>query len=139
MVAESRALVRPTGEKERSIGELFGDLASETGTLVRQEVKLATTELTQKASYAGRQSVYVIAGALLGVVSTLVLAAAIVIALDQVMPLWASALVVSAVFGLVAFLVARTGITALQTMNLRLDASAASLKEDKQWMTRQIS
>ena len=41
---------------ERSISELFGELATETSTLVRQEVHLATVELTQKAAYAGRQT-----------------------------------------------------------------------------------
>ena len=35
---------------ERSLGELFGDLAKETSELVRQEVQLARTEMTQKVS-----------------------------------------------------------------------------------------
>ena len=42
---------------ERSVGELFGDLATETGTLVRQEIHLASRELSQKASHAGRSSI----------------------------------------------------------------------------------
>ena len=33
--------------EERSLGELFGDLARDTGTLVRQEMELAKTEMTQ--------------------------------------------------------------------------------------------
>ena len=40
---------------DRSLGELFSELAQETSTLVRQEVNLAKTEMTQKASRAGKQ------------------------------------------------------------------------------------
>ena len=37
-------------KEERSLGELFSELASETGTLVRQEVALAQAEMTKKAT-----------------------------------------------------------------------------------------
>jgi len=33
-------------KEERSLGELFSELANETGTLVRQEVALAQAEIT---------------------------------------------------------------------------------------------
>jgi hypothetical protein len=36
--------------EEKSLGDLFTDLAAHTGKLVRQEVALAQTELTNKAS-----------------------------------------------------------------------------------------
>ena len=39
--------------EERSIGELFAELSRETGTLVRKELELATTEMTAKARIAG--------------------------------------------------------------------------------------
>jgi Putative Actinobacterial Holin-X, holin superfamily III len=42
------------GRDDRSLGELFSELAQETSTLVRQEVTLAKIELTHKASTAGR-------------------------------------------------------------------------------------
>ena len=41
---------------ERSLGDLFGDLARDMGTLVSQEVTLARTELTEKASRVARIS-----------------------------------------------------------------------------------
>ena len=43
-------------KEERSLGDLFSELASETSTLVRQEVALAQTELTQKATVVGKDS-----------------------------------------------------------------------------------
>jgi hypothetical protein len=127
-----------TATRERSIGELFGELATETSTLVRQEVKLATTEISQKAVYAGKQSVFVFGGALIGVVSMLTLAGALVLLLGQWMPLWASALIVSVVFGLVAYVVAQTGIRGLKNMELRPTQTLASFKDNKSWATKQL-
>ncbi len=43
---------------ERSLGDLFSELAAETSSLVRQEVALAQVELTQKASSVGKTSVF---------------------------------------------------------------------------------
>src|SRR5918998_1553218 len=47
---------------DRSLGELFTELAQETSTLVRQEVNLAKTEMSQKASTAGRHAGVLAAG-----------------------------------------------------------------------------
>jgi hypothetical protein len=45
-------------KEDRSLGELFSELATETSTLVKQEVALAQTELTQKATKVGKMSVF---------------------------------------------------------------------------------
>ena len=37
---------------DRSLGELFAELSRQTSTLVRQEMTLAKTEMSQKASQA---------------------------------------------------------------------------------------
>jgi hypothetical protein len=44
---------------------LFAELAGETSTLVRQEVALATTELTQKATRAAKQIGFLVVGGLI--------------------------------------------------------------------------
>ena len=41
-------------KQERSLGELFSELAGETGTLVRQEVALAKAELKDSATKGGK-------------------------------------------------------------------------------------
>ena len=40
--------------RDRGIGELVKDLASQTSTLVRQEIQLAQAEVTEKGKLAGR-------------------------------------------------------------------------------------
>jgi Putative Actinobacterial Holin-X, holin superfamily III len=39
-----------TTRDERTLGEMFAELSCETRTLVQQELQLAKTELTEKAS-----------------------------------------------------------------------------------------
>lgn len=124
--------------RERSVGELFGELASETGTLVRQEVKLATTELAHKATFAAKKSGLVITGAALGLVSAIALAAALILLLGLVMPYWASALIVSAALAATAYGVARAGLGALSQMDVRPTETIASLEENKTWAKRQL-
>jgi hypothetical protein len=45
-------------QEERSIGELFTELTRELSTLMRQEVALAKTEMSQKASAVGKDVAY---------------------------------------------------------------------------------
>ena len=74
-------MVTPTMDNvpERSVGELFNELATETSTLVRQEVRLATSELAQKAAHAGRYSQRIAVGAAMALVGLMTLAGAIVL------------------------------------------------------------
>lgn len=124
--------------RERSIGELFGELASETGTLVRQEVQLAKTELTQKATFVGKQGAIIAIGALLGVVALITFAGALVLILGEAMPYWGAALIVTALLGVVALLVASKGLTAIKKTNLKPTHTIASIEDNKQWATRQL-
>jgi hypothetical protein len=119
--------------RERSVGELFGELATETSTLVRQEIHLASRELSQKAAHAGRYSIRILVGGGLGLAGLMTLVGAIVLVVAHAMPLWASALLVGAVLAAVAYVLVRSGITAIKRADLRPTETIASLKEDKTW------
>src|SRR4051794_3454785 len=91
---------------ERSLGELFSELTRETTTLVRQEVTLAKTEMSQKAARVGKDVGFLAAGGAVAYAGFLALIACAIIALSNVMPWWASALLVGlVVLGIGAFLV----------------------------------
>lgn len=120
------------------MGELFSELASETSTLVRQEVQLAAREMTLKASYAARQAALIGGGLLLGVVSLLSLIAALVFGLATMITLWKSALLVGALLMLLAALLVWKGAAALREMSLLPKQSIQSLKEDEQWVQEQV-
>ena len=53
-------------KEDRSLGELFAELANETGTLVRQEVALAQAEVVHKATKVGKNVGSLVVGDALG-------------------------------------------------------------------------
>src|SRR5215210_754534 len=89
---------------DRSLGDLFAELAQETSTLVRQEVNLAKTEMSQKASRAGRRIGILAAGGAVAYAGLLAILAAVIVLLNNVMPLWVSALLVGLVVAVVGYL-----------------------------------
>lgn len=124
---------------ERSLGDLFGDLARDMGTLVSQEIALARTELTDKAVRVGKDIAMLAAGGLVAYVGLLAIVAAIIFLIaENGVPLWASALIVGAVIaGIGVFLVMR-GISALKQQDLTPRQTIQSIKEDTQWAKEQI-
>ena len=52
-----------TNKDERTLGEMFAELSRETRTLVQQELQLAKTELTEKASKMGKGAAFILAAA----------------------------------------------------------------------------
>src|SRR5215203_7514459 len=96
---------------ERSLGELFGDLARDMGTLVSQELALARTELTDKASQVGKDIAMLAVGGLVAYAGLLAILAAIIFLMaDRGVPLWASALIVGALVAVIGVLLVQRGI-----------------------------
>lgn len=122
---------------ERSLGDLFAELANETSTLVRQEIQLAKTEVTQKATSAGKDIGYMAAGGAIAYIGAIVLAFAVVYALAELIPLWVSALIVGLVIVGVGYLLIQRGLTALKKIDPTPRETIESLKEDKEWAKEQ--
>ena len=118
---------------DRSLGELFTELAQETSTLVRQEVNLAKTEMSQKASRAGKHAGILAAGGALAYAGLLAIVAAVIVLLDNLMPLWLSALLVGLVVAVVGYLLVRRGLDALKREDFAPRETIETLKEDQQW------
>lgn len=68
---------QPQNQDDRSLGDLFAELASETSQLVRQEVALAQTEITNKATRVGKQVGFLVVGGAIGYAALLVVLAAV--------------------------------------------------------------
>jgi hypothetical protein len=122
---------------DRSLGELFSELAQETSTLVRQEVNLAKTEMSQKASTAGKHLGVLAAGGALAYAGLLAILAGVIALLNDVMPLWASALLVGIVVAIVGYLLIRKGLDALKREDFAPRETIETLKEDQQWAKEQ--
>jgi hypothetical protein len=126
-----------TSNDNRSLGDLFAELSRETGVLIRQEVQLATTEMTAKARAAGRHAATVAAGGALAHAGLLVLLAAIVIGLAELgIPGWLSALIVAIVTMIAGVLLANAGISNLRRTSVAPTQTIETLKETASWTTR---
>ena len=125
--------------EERPLSELFGDLVTETTTLVRNEVALAKVEITQKATKVGTNIGSLVIGGAVGYAALLAICAAVILLLSNWIPAWLSALVVGVVVGVIAWLMISKAMTALRTMELKPRETVESLKEDAQWIKDQVS
>ncbi len=126
-------------KEERSLGDLFSELATETSTLVRQEVALAQTELTQKATSVGKNVGFLVVGGAVGYAALLAILAAAIIGLAYFVPAWAAALIVGVVVGIVAFVLISSALKALKETSLTPNQTVETLKEDAEWLKNQVS
>ncbi len=125
-------------DQERSLGDLFSQLTHDLSTLMRQEVMLAKTELSQKASAMGKDVGLLAAGGALAYAGFLVILAGVVLALGLVLPWWASALIVGVVVAAIGYFLIRKGQTALKQADLTPKQTIETLKEDQQWVKEQV-
>ena len=123
----------PVDARERGLGELVKDLASQTSTLVRQEIQLAQAEVTQKGKLAGKGAGMLAGGGIAALLGLGALTALLIIALDGFLPLWLGALIVTLLWFAVAAALALSGKTALQSATPPVPQTVETVKEDIQW------
>ena len=129
----------PDGElREQPMGELFKQLSSDLSTLVRQELRLAQVEMTEKGKRAAVGAGF-LGGA--GIVSLLLLGsltACIIAALAEGMDVWLAALIVTVVYGAIAGVLALTGKQRVaEATPVVPEQTVQTLKEDAQWAKTQ--
>lgn len=125
-------------KEQASLGDLFSDLAEQTGQLIRQEAALAKTELTEKATSAGKSLGILAAGAFLGYAGLLVLVAMLVIVLGYFIPLWIASLLVGAALVITSYLLVTSAISELKNKSWAPEETIETLKEDAQWLKKQV-
>ncbi len=127
------------GSDDRSLGELFADLAQNTGLLVRQEMRLAGEEISERTARVGREIGLAVAGGVLLHASLLVLLAAIVLMLgDLGLDWWLAALIVAVAVGLVGYAVVKRATAAIKRADILPRRTIQQLKEDQEWVKDQI-
>jgi hypothetical protein len=128
-----------TTKDERTLGEMFAELSRETRTLVQQELQLAKTELTEKASKMGKAAGLIVGGGLIAYGGVLAIIAAMVLILIAIgLPPWAAALVGGVLVAGIGYLLIRTGLAALKPQELTPQKTIDTLKEDAQWLKAQV-
>jgi hypothetical protein len=126
-------------KEEKSLGELFSELATETSTLVRQEVALAQTELTQKATRAGKNVGYLAVGGFVAYAAMLAVLAGIIMLLGLVIPVWLSAIIVGLVVGGIGYFLISSALSELRKTDPVPRDTVETIKEDAQWLKNQVT
>lgn len=120
------------------IGELLNSLAGEISDLVREEITLARLEMSEKLNKMGRAAVILGAAAFVGLLAAGVLTATIVLGLSKALEPWLAALIVTAVYAIIAGILGLVGYRRMkQTGSPTPDEAIESVKEDVSWAKRQ--
>jgi uncharacterized membrane protein YqjE len=122
-------------EHDPSTADLLKQLSAQTTTLVRQEIELAKVELAEKGKRAGLgASMFGGAGAL-GFYAFGALTACAILALATALSGWLAALIVAAVYGAIAGVLALTGKKQVAAATPPMpEAALESTKEDVRWV-----
>ncbi len=122
----------------RSVASLFTEITNGVSKLLRQEIDLARTEMTQKASAAGKDVGMIAGGGFVAYAGFLSVIAAVVLLIGHVIPLWLSALIVGLLVIGGGYLLIRTGLAAMKRTSLAPTSTVRSMQENAQWMREQV-
>jgi hypothetical protein len=133
---------------ERSIGELFRELADETRALVQQEIQLAKAEMNQKVDKVTNSATSIGTGGAVAFAGVITLCAAasaglfVILGLLEVpftVNLWLAPLIVGALVAGIGYALIHGGIVNLKKTRLTPKKTADSLRETKEWMQEKMS
>ena len=132
--------------QERSLGELLRDLSTETGDLLRKEVELAKTEMTEKAARVGKDVGAIALGGGMALVGSLALLyaaiAGLTAVLDTFLPLgvaiWLAPLIIGGGLVFLGYGRVTTALSDLKSTSLAPRQTTQSLQENKQWLKAKI-
>ncbi len=127
--------VRPGSDEsdltERSIADLVKQLSDQTTTLARQEVELAKAELAVKGKQAGLGAGMFGGAGMFALYAFGALTACVILALATAMTGWLAALIVAAVYGAIAGVLALIGKSKVkQAVPPVPEQTVESVKED---------
>jgi uncharacterized membrane protein YqjE len=134
-MAQQQVMVK----EEKSLGDLFSELASETSILIRQEVTLAKTEVTAKAALIGKDVGFLALGGAAAYIALLAVVASVILLLAQVIPAWLSALIVGVVIGGGAYFLITSALTRLSETSPLPERTIETLKEDAEWLKKEMT
>ena len=125
---------------DRSLGQLFGNLSNQLGTLVQQEIALARTEVSTRITTAASNAAMLGVGAALGYAALLVALVGVALLLvDLGITPWLAFLIVAAVSGAVGAVLAQRGRAQLQEADLTPRQTIKTLKEDAEWAKERVT
>ncbi|MDH6227265.1 MULTISPECIES: phage holin family protein [Streptomyces] len=120
-------------ERDRSVGELLSVVTADLQVLFRQEIELAKAEIKEEATKAGKAAGMYGGAGFAGYMVLLFLSLALLLGLSNVMDGGWAALIVTALWAVVAAVLYRKGRTEAHTVSPKPERTVETLKENAQW------
>ncbi|MFE9852637.1 phage holin family protein [Streptomyces sp. NPDC005576] len=116
-----------------SIGELVGEISEDLTRLVRSEIELAKAEIKQEATRAGKAAGMLAGSGYAGHLVLLLGSLAAIFGLAHLVDLAWAALIVAAIWAVVAAVLLVNGRKRMRTVQVKPERTTEALKEDAQW------
>jgi hypothetical protein len=132
----------------RSLTDLLKDLRDETVRLFRQEIVLAKTEMSDKASRTGRNLGYLAAGGMVAYAGAIILlfagvvglyVALVAAGLSHATSGWLAPLIVGAIVLGIGYALVQKALTTLKNESLTPERTVETLQDNKNWIKEKVS
>ena len=132
---------------DRSLGALLKELTREISTLLRQEVDLAKTEMSEKASRVGANLGSLAVGGAVAFLGAVALLLAVIYGLGALLnnflspetASWLAPLIVGGILAAVGYSLVQKALATLKRESLTPQRTTQSLQENKEWLKQKIS
>ena len=132
---------------DRTIGQMLKELTHESSTLLKQEVDLAKTEMSEKASRVGANLGEVAVGGAVALLGAIALVLAAVYGLGAILnnflspetASWLAPLIVGGILAAVGYSMIKKALETLKRESLTPQRTTQSLQENKEWLKQKIS
>lgn len=135
-------------DERPTLGGLFRELRNETGTLIRQEVELARTEISEKVEKVSHDLVSIAVGvglALSALVLVLIGASNLLfrvltnVGVSPETSQWVAPLAIGLIMLGAAYAFFQKGLSALRGESLVPERTTESLRENKEWIAHKVT
>jgi uncharacterized membrane protein YqjE len=125
------------GENSRSITDVLQDIVANVQAIVRSEVRLAKTEVTEEAIKAGRAAGMMAGGVVAALFTAWLLFLTILFALATVMPMWGAALLLFVIMAVATAILLTAGKKRFKTVHATPGKTIETMKENVEWVKSQ--
>ncbi len=123
---------------DQPVTTLMSDLINGVSTLIRQELRLAQAESSEKLSQVMTGLVSLMVGLLVAFCGLLILLQALVLALSNIMPPTYASLLVGGGVALLAFILIQQGQSRVKLDNLAPERTMKAMREDREMVMDKV-
>jgi Flp pilus assembly protein TadB len=124
-------------DNNRSIADVLQDIVANVQTIIRSEVRLAKTEITEEATKASRAAGMLAGGAVAGLFTIWLLLLTILFALAIVIPMWSAALLLLIIMCVITAVLLSAGKKRFKAVHATPEKTIESVKENVEWVKSQ--